>query len=180
MTRGGFSFGLGTCAVVWTAAEAKSVATLVVVSCRGTDSADLAEDDMISSLRTRGVSCVDPSAITSTLHTRARFVAQRVFDGIELDYDAVSWVTTDYGATRLLLATLELHDRELPYGEFTVHDMRAILSARCFDVRRKTLVGSGSVTRSAKGEDDAQVRFNVLRDSAEGLAGRIAASLTRS
>ena len=135
---------------------------------------------MISSLRTRGVSCVDPSAITSTLHTRARFVAQRVFDGIELDYDAVSWVTTDYGATRLLLATLELHDRELPYGEFTVHDMRAILSARCFDVRRKTLVGSGSVTRSAKGEDDAQVRFNVLRDSAEGLAGRIAASLTRS
>jgi len=180
LTRSSFAFGLGACALARGAAEARGTNTLVVVSCRGTDNADLAEDDMISSLRTRGVGCVDPSAITSTLHTRARLVAQRVFDGIEIDYDSFSWVTTDYGASRLLLATLELHDRELPYGSFTVHDMRAILSARCFDVRRKTLVGSGSVTRSAKGEDDTQVRFDVIRDSSEGLAGRIATSLTRS
>jgi hypothetical protein len=151
----------------------------VAVSCNDPDDIELTENALVKALRSKNVRCIDPSAVSQTQHTEARLIARRVLRGIEIDYSSLSWVTTHYGADRILLASLELHQRQMPYGEFVVYDYRCSLSARCLEVRRKELVGSAVVSGSAKSEDADQARFTVIRDSVVALATQLTSEISR-
>jgi hypothetical protein len=159
--------------------NAQSPSTIVAASCNDPDDAELVENLLVNALRSKNVRCVDPSAVSLMQHTEARLIARRVLGGIEIDYSSLSWVTTDYGAARILLASLGLHERQISYGEFVVYDYRCLLSARCLEVHLKELVGSAAVSRSAKSEDADRTRYDVIRDSVAALAIQLASELSR-
>src|SRR5579863_5895545 len=138
--------------------EAQGHSVVVVVAATDPDVNEDLENALAGDLHDRGVPVVDPSSIDVTYHEQARLAAERSLTGFSINYSAMAWITTRYHSDRAMLTRMRFSTRSAPYGEFTVYEVRAIASYRCYDVIGKRLVSAGSFTSTGRGEDYATVR----------------------
>jgi hypothetical protein len=151
-------------------AFARGASTILSVACNVDELEDESEDTLAGLLRDRGVNVVDPSAIDARYHREARLVAERLGDIVTVDYSELAWVTAKYHAQRLLTVDVRLTSSTLPYGEFTVFNVRARASYRAFDTVDKTIVGGGTSLGTGKSEDERTAQENALADAMKTVA----------
>jgi hypothetical protein len=152
------------------AANARGASTILCVACNVDELEDESEDTLAGLLRDRGVNVVDPSAIDARYHREARLVAERLGDTVTVDYSDLAWVTAKYHAQRLLTVDVRLTSSTLPYGEFTVFNVRARASYRAFDTTDKTIVGGGTSLGTGKSEDERTAQESALSDAMKAVA----------
>lgn len=141
---------------------AASASTIVAVACNDPELSEDAEDFLAGALSDRHVTTFDPSAIDVTYHEQARLQVSRFLNSASVDYSALSWVTVRYHAQRLMAVNVRFTANALPYGAFTVYNVRARCSYRCFNVLSKTIVAAGSGLGTGRAEDVTQAQEDAM------------------
>lgn len=158
-------------------AYANAKTTIVCVHCSVPDLEEQGEDILSGGLRANNIPTVDPSAIETTYHERARLFAQRYADAIVVDYENMAWVTTKYRAGRLLTAFIDIASNPLPYGDFTVFNVRARISYRMFDTIDKKIICGGSTRSMARSEDERASQDDAISDGLGKVVSDVARKL---
>jgi hypothetical protein len=156
---------------------ALSASTIVAIRCNVPELEEQGEDFLAGQLRNLNVNAVDPSAIDVTYHQRSRVVILDLIGAEFVDYASIAWVTRKYHARRLLVAEALLSSSSLPYGDFSVFNVRARCSYRAFDTLDKRIISGGSVLGTARGEDEHAAQEDALQAAFSDLAARAARQL---
>jgi hypothetical protein len=152
--------------------SAASPLTIVCVTCTNGDPdlSEQAEDQFSGALINEGVSVADPSAISARYHEEGRAAIVSFWGGAAMAWQSVSWVDRVYHARRLFAAQLAVTDSSLPYGEFTIHQIKTRLSYKCYDVVTHEMIAAGSVIGKSRGEDVSDVTDDALAEAIKVLA----------
>ncbi|MBD5653885.1 MAG: hypothetical protein IAI50_01740 [Candidatus Eremiobacteraeota bacterium] len=155
---------------------AASPLTIVCATCSNGDGdvAEQAEDKISGALIDRGVTVADPSAIQERYREQGRAAIARVWGGMAMAWESVSWVERTYHGRRLLAVQVVVTDSSLPYGEFTVHQIKTRLSYKCFDVTTHQMIAAGSNSAKSRGEDVTDVTDQALESAVRTLAASAA------
>ncbi|HTJ27247.1 MAG TPA: hypothetical protein VMA36_13890 [Candidatus Limnocylindria bacterium] len=158
MKRVGFLGGLAaTLGAGSIGARAAGISTVLLLAATDPSLDDAFTNEFAEVLRERGVNVVDPSSVHVTYHQRSTLVAAVFGPVLAVAANSVGWIETQYHSRRALFATVDLHRNSLPYGEFTVHQVRATCSFRCMDVLSREIVKAGIGHGEERGEDLADV-----------------------
>lgn len=160
-----------------TFAFAFGVSTIVAVNCNVPELDEEAEDILSGKLRDLKVNVVDPSAMDTTYHERARLEVAQLLGGVSVDYSAIAWVTQTYHARRLLVAEARMTSTALPYGQFTVYNVRASCSYRAFDTSSKQIVSAGTMFSIGRAEEERAAQEDALQNAMDQLATHAARRL---
>lgn len=181
MIRRGFLAGVTAALLLPLGAFAASPLTIVCVTCSNGDNAlaEQAEDKISAALLDRGVSVADPSAIEARYREQGRVAVARFWGGGAMAWESVSWVERTYHARRLFAAQLVITDTSLPYGEFQVHQIKARLSYKCFDVSTHEMIVAGSNSAKVRGEDVSDTTDEAIESSVKTLAASSVSRLKR-
>lgn len=152
---------------------------IVVAVSAPRELSDEAESSLAAALIARGVRVIDPSAIEARLRVRARASARRIAGGAEVEWEAVAWIEQIIHARRALFVNIAGPDSVLPYGEFSVHRVRAHGSYRAFDTATRRMLAAGTAVGDERGEDADEVTRRAVEDAIGDIA-RNAASTLRS
>lgn len=160
-----------------TIARAPGKGTVILLDSNVPELDDEFTSFFAETLRSRGVRVVDPSSVQLTYHERASIVAV-VFDSMAaVSESRVAWIETKYGAPQALFARVRINVTSLPYGEFTVHQVRSVCSFRCMDVRTHEVIKAGRTNAERRGEDLEHVQGLAANDAIISSARAAAASL---
>jgi hypothetical protein len=176
MKRWGFVSGFAAFAILPTRVQA-AVSTIIAVRSNMPELESEAEDTLAGELRNRGVNTVDPSAIDTTYHERSRVEVTRLLNFASVSFSSISWVTQKYHAQRLLVADFESTSSILPYGQFSVYNIRGRCSYRAFDTVDKRIVAAGSVYGVGRSEDERTAQDQALQSAMQAIAEQAARHL---
>jgi hypothetical protein len=170
MRRGLFLTSVLACFAGPRIALAGSPLTVVVLSCSSPEFEQQAEDTLAGLLRERGVSALAPEAMDVTIREHLSVEVDRWIGGGRLDASYVETITRRYNATRAFLAEMQIRGSSLPYGGFTVYNVRSTCSYRCFDTVSKGIVVAGSASGEGRGEDIDAATQQSLQAALKGVA----------
>ncbi|MGB6985415.1 MAG: hypothetical protein WBD74_05480 [Candidatus Aquilonibacter sp.] len=140
-------------AVIAVPALSASPTTAVLLSSSSSDLDSQYLDFVAGALRARGVNVYDPSSADISYHERASLVAEAVGSILVAEVNGIAWVEAHYHTRRAMFIETHISASSLPYGDFTVHMVRATSAYRCFDTSTRAVIAAGTARGEARGED---------------------------
>jgi hypothetical protein len=147
------SFFVGVSALIAIPALAESPRTALLLSSSSPDLDSEYLDFIAGVLRARGVNIFDPSSADISYHERASIVAEAVGPILVAEVNGVAWVEAHYHTRRAMFVQTHVSTSSLPYGDFTVHIVRATSAYRCFDTNSRAIIAAGTARGESRGED---------------------------
>ncbi|MGC2131049.1 MAG: hypothetical protein WA629_13240 [Candidatus Aquilonibacter sp.] len=175
MRRVAFLGAVGALASAQAVAASPSTAVMLSSSSPDLDSQYL--DFVAGMLRARGVNVYDPSSADITFHERASIVAGAVGPILVAEVSGVAWVEAHYHTRRAMFVQTHISASSLPYGDFTVHVVRATSAYRCFDTNTRAVIAAGTAHGEARGEDLDSATVQAGNRSLQSLAAEAAPKL---